>query len=374
MNTSLLSFLYCPNCHEKLLFLPFSFKLKNIFSFILPKRRAKGQSLSGRLGRNCLLSENESNKKAYKNGLLICCNCNRWYPVINFLPEILPDHLRDWGRDLDFLEKQKWQLDSGLKKYLRDIASEANLKALSIIDKGLKFKQAEMNIKDKVDDLSFFGPGHLAPFNPNNPEFTRQLIRRFGQVVHLLGLEKPATILDVGAGYAWTSEWLARAGHKVIGIDICRTYLEIGLERMIDLSLKPDLFVADVEYLPLQSYVFDYVLCFDTFHHIPDRKKALYHLWRTLKPGGQIVLAEPGPQHEKEASSIEVMNKYGILEKGMSLEDVQSYTEDLKNVEIKQIFIIDVGSDELGSSLSPAFLESHKFADCNYYVIKKSER
>src|SRR3954471_23284118 len=35
-------------------------------------------------------------------GLLICADCGRWYPVIGQLPEILPDHLRDAQRDLAF--------------------------------------------------------------------------------------------------------------------------------------------------------------------------------------------------------------------------------------------------------------------------------
>ena len=38
--------------------------------------------------------------------------------------------------------------------------------------------------------------------------------------------------LDSGSGYSWTTEWLYKAGVEAIGIDICRTYLEIGIERM----------------------------------------------------------------------------------------------------------------------------------------------
>ena len=379
MELSLLAHLCCINCAYKLKFWPFPFQLKSKHSFF-PKKNNKNnnkeENFSNWLNKYCLSPDQEVNRKIYRNGLFICPNCSRWYPVINYIPEILPDHLRDWGRDLAFLEKQKWQLDSGLKKYLIQVAHKAKFNAKSIIDSGLKFKKAEMNIKDKVDDPLFFGPGYLAPFNPQNPEFTRQLIRRFGQVIYLLELQNPVTILDVGAGYAWTSEWLAKAGHNVIALDICRTYLEIGAKRMMNLPLplQPELLVADVEAVPFQGNIFDAILCFDAFHHVPDRKKALRHLWRTLKPGGQIVLAEPGPQHEKEPSSIKVMEKFGILEKGMSLEDVQSYAEDLENAEIKQVYIVKVDNDEIKPVLFPASLKAHKFTDCNYYVIRKKER
>ena len=164
----------------------------------------------------------------------------------------------------------------------------------------------------------------VASFNPQNPEFTRQLIRRFGHILHLYNLSERATVLDMGTGYAWTAEWLVRTGHQVFGFDICRTYLEIGMERMKQVAssfLLPELLVADVEYLPFKNDLFDCILCFDSFHHIVDRQKDLYQLWRILKPGGQILMAEPGPDHEKQPAAIEVMKKYGILEKGMSLEN-----------------------------------------------------
>ncbi|MCP4219000.1 MAG: hypothetical protein GY765_30480, partial [bacterium] len=31
-----------------------------------------------------------------KNGLLICGECGHWFPIYDFIPELLPDHLRKW--------------------------------------------------------------------------------------------------------------------------------------------------------------------------------------------------------------------------------------------------------------------------------------
>ncbi|MCS7097415.1 MAG: hypothetical protein NZ922_00295 [Candidatus Methanomethyliaceae archaeon] len=42
-----------------------------------------------------------------EEGLLICNNCNRWYPIIEAIPHMLPDDLRDEKEDLEFLKK--WQ-------------------------------------------------------------------------------------------------------------------------------------------------------------------------------------------------------------------------------------------------------------------------
>src|SRR5690349_998588 len=34
-----------------------------------------------------------------REGLLVACNSGRWYPIVDGLPELLPDSLRDWSRD-----------------------------------------------------------------------------------------------------------------------------------------------------------------------------------------------------------------------------------------------------------------------------------
>jgi uncharacterized protein YbaR (Trm112 family) len=44
-------------------------------------------------------------KEEIDEGLLICKNCNRWYPIIESIPHMLPDELRDEREDLEFLKK-----------------------------------------------------------------------------------------------------------------------------------------------------------------------------------------------------------------------------------------------------------------------------
>jgi uncharacterized protein YbaR (Trm112 family) len=42
-----------------------------------------------------------------KEGILFCTKCNRSYPIIDEIPVMLPDELREKQRDIDFLKK--WQ-------------------------------------------------------------------------------------------------------------------------------------------------------------------------------------------------------------------------------------------------------------------------
>ncbi len=53
------------------------------------------------------LVEISSEGQNVKEGLLLCGKCNRYYPIIDEIPVMLPDELREKKRDVEFL--QKWQ-------------------------------------------------------------------------------------------------------------------------------------------------------------------------------------------------------------------------------------------------------------------------
>lgn len=42
-----------------------------------------------------------------RQGVLFCTKCSRYYPVIDGIPVMLPDELRNKERDTSFLEKWK---------------------------------------------------------------------------------------------------------------------------------------------------------------------------------------------------------------------------------------------------------------------------
>jgi uncharacterized protein YbaR (Trm112 family) len=41
------------------------------------------------------------------SGIITCPKCNRWYPIIDEIPHMLPDDLREQTEDITFLEKWK---------------------------------------------------------------------------------------------------------------------------------------------------------------------------------------------------------------------------------------------------------------------------
>jgi len=55
-------------------------------------------------------------KKEIVEGLIVCGSCKRWYPIIDEIPHMLPDELRNKEEDLAFLKKWKDKLPEEVVK------------------------------------------------------------------------------------------------------------------------------------------------------------------------------------------------------------------------------------------------------------------
>ncbi len=299
-------------------------------------------------------------------GLLVCGECGRWFPLTRSIPELLPDHLRDSQRDAALMHQCAPSLPAELGALLRGPAGAGHPHE----DAGAHHKRAEMSIKDKISDPSFFGPGYSSPFNPWNPDFTLYLIRVFANVLPLLELKEGDAVLDTGCGYAWTTEWLFRSGFEAIGSDISRVYVDIAVERMG--AVRPHLVIADTENLPFKSDSMRGVLGYESFHHIPNRRRAMAGFARILQEGSPVVLAEPGAAHEHAEVSVDAMTKYGILEKGMEIEDIEDYIESAPFGAPEQHYVVRAASAELGGALDLAFARTHAVVEGNIFRIRKT--
>lgn len=382
MRYALLSYLRCPECGDALACLAARETATPISVFVAaeaerapaaghpfaPSPRFTAQTpFAARLaalGGPAAPSRNR--EAAVVSGLLICGGCARYFPIVDALPELLPDHLRSPARDAGLLEPLAPALPADVRSALRAPAPAAD-------DAGAHYKRAEMEITSKLDDPEqFFGPGFSAPFNPGNNEFTQYLVSLFGGVVRLLDLtasSQSAVVVDSGCGYAWTSEWLAKTGFETIGVDICRAYLEVAVKRMGD--AHPHLVVADVEHLPLVDGCADAVLAYESFHHVPDRASAMAGYARVLKDGGPVVLAEPGEDHETYAASLDAMTKYGILEKGMGLADVERYIAGLPFAPPEQHYILRASAETLAEGIDLPSAWRHSLFHGNLFRIRK---
>ncbi len=148
---------------------------------------------------------------------------------------------------------------------------------------------------------------------------TAAMLHRLGLLLDLLDLGVGHTVLDFGAGSCWLSALLNRLRCRTVSVDVSPTALELGRQvfqldpRQVG-ELEPRFLAYDGRKLPLEPESIDRAVCFDSFHHVPNQGEVLEELYRVLKPGGRVVLAEPGEGHaQMEHSQFEVSH-FGVLE------------------------------------------------------------
>ncbi len=62
------------------------------------------------------LFEIKSKNEVIVEGALFCIKCSRFYPIIEEIPIMLPDELRDKKQDVDFLKKHEQDLPQKIIK------------------------------------------------------------------------------------------------------------------------------------------------------------------------------------------------------------------------------------------------------------------
>jgi 2-polyprenyl-3-methyl-5-hydroxy-6-metoxy-1,4-benzoquinol methylase len=146
----------------------------------------------------------------------------------------------------------------------------------------------------------------------------------FANMAVTLDLPPGARILDVACGSGWLSEYFARLGYDVTGIDISPELIEISRDRIRALppNIDPEtpircrFLVHDVELGALDEK-FDAIVCYDAMHHLEDAPSAIRHLAAMLPIGGVLFVLEgnrPAPGSAGQAELIDVMEKFGTLE------------------------------------------------------------
>lgn len=146
----------------------------------------------------------------------------------------------------------------------------------------------------------------------------------FANIAVSLALPPGSRILDLGCGSGWLSEYFARLGYVVKGIDISPDLIEMSRERVARVPYGADhetplrcMFeVHDVELSPLQEK-FDAVICYDSLHHFEDDAAVIRHAAQMLDIGGLLFILEGDRPHTGSSSENElreVMREFGTLE------------------------------------------------------------
>ena len=132
-------------------------------------------------------------------------------------------------------------------------------------------------------------------------------------------------VLDFGAGSCWVSSHLNRMGCRTVALDVSETALRLGqqafaCDRRQRMELRPQFVVYDGVTLPFADGSMDRIICFDAFHHIPNKQDILNEMYRVLAEGGRVAFAEPGAGHAHSADAISETENHGVLEDNIDLD------------------------------------------------------
>jgi 2-polyprenyl-6-hydroxyphenyl methylase / 3-demethylubiquinone-9 3-methyltransferase len=101
-----------------------------------------------------------------------------------------------------------------------------------------------------------------------------------------------AQVLDVGCGGGILSEAMARAGARVLGIDLSQAVLDVAelhaLESKVALQYRR---VAVEQLAQERAAGFDLVTCMEMLEHVPDPAASVRALAALVKPGGDVIVS-----------------------------------------------------------------------------------
>jgi SAM-dependent methyltransferase len=133
--------------------------------------------------------------------------------------------------------------------------------------------------------------------------FLRRVLRP-----HAARMDRPLSVLDLGAGNAWLSYRVALEGHFAVALDI--------RDDKVDGLGAADPFVqrvpgriervtASFDSVPLEPATMDIAVFNASLHYALDAGTALRQAVRTVRPGGQLVILDsPFYRHERDGAAM----------------------------------------------------------------------
>ena len=103
---------------------------------------------------------------------------------------------------------------------------------------------------------------------------------------------KAAQVLDVGCGGGILSEAMARAGARVLGVDLSRPVLDVAELHALEGKVSVEYRAVSAEDLAQErSASFDLVTCMEMLEHVPDPAATVQALASLARPGGDVIVS-----------------------------------------------------------------------------------
>src|SRR5688572_4925259 len=162
-------------------------------------------------------------------------------------------------------------------------------------------------------------------FSSSAGQWDRLRVELFGQRADLMGvlglLDDNWVVGDLGCGTGQLTESIAPFVSRVIAIDDSAAMLAAARRRLASMQ-NVDIRSGRLESLPIEDGSLDAALLFLVVHYVPEPETAIAEAYRTLKPGGRLLIVDMMP-HDRE----DLLQEMGHVWRGFSEEQISSMFE-----------------------------------------------
>ena len=120
------------------------------------------------------------------------------------------------------------------------------------------------------------------------------------------GLPEGAKVLEVAPGPGYLAVEIARLGFQVTGLDISRTFVQIGSEHASQAGVSVDFRQGDAAVMPFEADSFDLIVCQAAFKNFVYPASALDEMYRVLRTGGTAVIQDMSSEASHADINLEV--------------------------------------------------------------------
>jgi SAM-dependent methyltransferase len=157
----------------------------------------------------------------------------------------------------------------------------------------LKLERKALSFFAALKDLLLYGYVHtherVNPDVPNANFLNHLKVYKFAaQFCH-----PDSSVLDIGCGTGYGSEFLSGFAREVTGIDNSSSALRFARRRYGQRLSAPRFLLMNAECLEFPAATFDFIISTENFEHLHDHRAAAREMARVVKPDGLCLLATP---------------------------------------------------------------------------------